>query len=118
MSAGNDLLTEQFEQNRARLRRWPTGCSARSAEADDAVQETWLRLNRAGDRDRQPRRLADHGRRPGLPGHAALAHDPPRGRRSSRRRRAAPARRTPIPHGRRELADSVGRGAAGRAGDA
>ena len=28
--------------------RSPTGCSARSSEADDAVQEAWLRLSRAG----------------------------------------------------------------------
>ena len=27
--------------------RWPTGCSARVSEADDAVQEAWLRLSRS-----------------------------------------------------------------------
>ena len=42
-----DVLAEQFEANRARL----TGVSYRmlgsTAEADDAVQEAWLRLSRS-----------------------------------------------------------------------
>ena len=56
------------------------------AEADDAVQEAWLRLSRtdAGEIENL-RRLADHGRRPHLPRHAA--------------RRAAPgARSRSTPH--------------------
>ena len=41
-------------------------------EAEDAVQEAWLRLDRAGDeRIENLRRLADHGRRAGVHRHAA-----------------------------------------------
>ena len=55
--------------------RSPTGCSARP-EAEDAVQEAWLRLSRAdAERRREPRRLADHGRRARVPRHAALARN-------------------------------------------
>ena len=44
------------------------------SEADDAVQEAWLRLSRTDtERGREPRRLADHRRRARLPEHAALA---------------------------------------------
>ena len=50
------------------------------SEADDAVQDAWLRLSRADTRERrQPRRLADHGGGPGVPEHAARAPDPARG---------------------------------------
>jgi RNA polymerase sigma-70 factor (ECF subfamily) len=43
----HDVLAERFEAHRARLRAlaYQTLCSA--SEADDAVQETWLRLSRA-----------------------------------------------------------------------
>ena len=52
----------------------PTGCSARSARPTTRVQETWLRLSRSdAGGHREPRRLADDGRGPGLPQHAALA---------------------------------------------
>jgi RNA polymerase sigma-70 factor, ECF subfamily len=44
------------------------------SEADDAVQEAWLRLSRSDTkRRREPRRMADDGRRAGVPRHAALA---------------------------------------------
>ena len=76
--------------------RWPTGCSARPSEADDAVQEAWLRLSRAdADDDREPRRLADDRRRARLPRHAALAQVAPRGA-----HRPAPARADREPRGR------------------
>ena len=52
-----DWLAEEFEQHRPQLRTSPIGCSARSSEADDAVQEAWLRLDRAdAERRREPRR--------------------------------------------------------------
>src|SRR5947207_3720227 len=42
-----DWLAEQFEQNRPRLRGVAYRMLGSLAEADDAVQEAWLRLNRA-----------------------------------------------------------------------
>lgn len=39
--------TEQFEQNRAHLRAVAQRMLGSAAEADDAVQEAWLRLNRS-----------------------------------------------------------------------
>src|SRR2546429_224866 len=39
--------TEQFEHNRAHLRAVARRMLGSAAEADDAVQEAWLRLNRA-----------------------------------------------------------------------
>jgi RNA polymerase sigma-70 factor (ECF subfamily) len=41
-------LTEQFEADRARLRAVAHRILGSSAEADDAVQEAWFRLNRTG----------------------------------------------------------------------
>jgi RNA polymerase sigma factor (sigma-70 family) len=42
-----DPLTEQFEKHRDRLRAVAFRMLGSSYEADDAVQETWLRLNRS-----------------------------------------------------------------------
>jgi len=42
-----DRLAESFEQNRARLRAVAYRMLGSFAEADDAVQEAWLRLSRA-----------------------------------------------------------------------
>ncbi len=42
-----DLLTQQFETHRARLRAVALRMLGSSYEADDAVQEAWLRLNRS-----------------------------------------------------------------------
>jgi RNA polymerase sigma factor (sigma-70 family) len=42
-----DWLTEQFEANRGHLRSVAYRMLGSQAEADDAVQEAWLRLNRA-----------------------------------------------------------------------
>src|ERR1700680_1296442 len=39
-------LTEQFEQQRSRLRAIANRMLGSFSEADDAVQETWLRFNR------------------------------------------------------------------------
>ena len=42
------LLAEQFEANRSHLRAVAYRMLGSASEADDAVQEAWLRLNRAG----------------------------------------------------------------------
>ncbi len=42
----NDSLTEQFEANRTHLRAVAYRMLGSVSEADDAVQEAWLRLNR------------------------------------------------------------------------
>src|SRR5262245_60330747 len=47
MSEGN-WLAGQFEQNRPRLRAVAYRMLGSAAEADDAVQEAWLRLSRSG----------------------------------------------------------------------
>src|SRR3954469_14975728 len=43
-----DLLAQRFEENRANLRAVAQRMLGSAAEADDAVQEAWLRLDRAG----------------------------------------------------------------------
>ena len=42
-----DWVTEQFEQNRGRLRGVAFRMLGSLSEADDAVQEAWLRLSRS-----------------------------------------------------------------------
>ena len=70
----SDWLAERFEEHRPHLRAVAYRMLGSLSEADDAVQEAWLRLSRADtERDREPRRLADHGRRARVPGHAAVA---------------------------------------------
>ena len=44
----HDWLAERFEENRPHLRAVAYRMLGSSTEADDAVQETWLRLSRAG----------------------------------------------------------------------
>ena len=44
----NRWLAERFEEQRPRLRSMAYRMLGSLAEADDAVQETWLRLNRHG----------------------------------------------------------------------
>jgi RNA polymerase sigma-70 factor (ECF subfamily) len=46
--ADNDSLAEQFEANRGHLRAVAYRMLGSLAEADDAVQEAWLRLSRSG----------------------------------------------------------------------
>ena len=46
-----ETLTERFEASRPRLHAIATRMLGSSAEADDAVQETWLRASRAGTDD-------------------------------------------------------------------
>ncbi|HEX9538016.1 MAG TPA: sigma factor, partial [Streptosporangiaceae bacterium] len=43
-----DWLAERFEQNRPHLRAVAYRVLGSVSEADDAVQETWLRLSRSG----------------------------------------------------------------------
>jgi RNA polymerase sigma factor (sigma-70 family) len=47
----NDWLTERFEEQRAHLRAVAYRMLGSLSEADDAVQEAWLRLNRADTSD-------------------------------------------------------------------
>ncbi|MEX2627473.1 MAG: sigma-70 family RNA polymerase sigma factor, partial [Ilumatobacteraceae bacterium] len=47
----NDTLSERFEEQRPRLRGVAYRMLGSTGEADDAVQEAWLRLNRADTRD-------------------------------------------------------------------
>ena len=44
----NDSLAEQFEEKRGHLRGVAYRMLGSLAEADDAVQEAWLRLSRSG----------------------------------------------------------------------
>src|SRR5436309_4094835 len=44
----NEWLADRFEQHRARLRAVAYRMLGSLAEADDAVQDTWLRLSRSG----------------------------------------------------------------------
>src|SRR5262245_56874116 len=43
-----DVLAQRFEQQRPRLRAVAYRLLGSTAEADDAVQDAWLRLSRAG----------------------------------------------------------------------
>jgi len=47
----NDLLAEQFERYRSHLRAVAYRMLGSLAEADDAVQEAWIRVSRAGTED-------------------------------------------------------------------
>src|ERR1044071_3470676 len=51
MTDQSDFLAEQFEQQRPRLRAVAYRMLGSLIEADDAVQEAWLRLSRAGASD-------------------------------------------------------------------
>jgi len=43
------FLAEQFEEKRATCEGWPTGMLGSQTEADDAVQEAWLKVSRSGN---------------------------------------------------------------------
>lgn len=46
-ASGDNVLAEKFEQSRGRLRTIAYRMLGSTSEADDAVQEAWLRLNRS-----------------------------------------------------------------------
>ena len=106
-----NLLAERFEANRAHLRAVAYRMLGSLSEADDAVQEAWLRLEpRRRQRRREPGRLADHGRRRGSASTCCARAS--RGARS-RSTRTCPSRSSAATAGRRSraralLADSVG----------
>ncbi len=110
-----DWLAERFEEKRTHLQAVAYRMLGSLGEADDAVQETWLRLSRSDTSgvenlggwlttvvarvcldmlrsraSRREERLADHRRGQGVPGHAAIACVPAGG---APRRPAARARR-------------------------
>jgi RNA polymerase sigma-70 factor (ECF subfamily) len=67
----------RFEEHRPHLRAVAYRMLGSLPEAGDAVQDAWLRLKPVGcGRGGEPGRLADDGRRPGVPEHAALACRP------------------------------------------
>src|SRR5262245_46521464 len=51
MSGGNDWLAQRFEGHRGHLRRVAYRMLGSLGEAEDAVQEAWLRLARSGAKD-------------------------------------------------------------------
>ena len=85
----SDRLAERFEEHRSRLTAVAYRMLGSSGEADDAVQEAWLRLSRSdAERDREPAGVAHHRRVPGVPEHAAGAPLAARGAAGPRRARA------------------------------
>ena len=75
-----EFLAEQFEEHRAHLRAVAYRMLGSLSEAEDAVQEAWLRLSAERRRRRREHgRLADHGDRTRVPQHAALARGAARG---------------------------------------
>ena len=75
--ADSDWLAGAFEEHREHLRAVAYRLLGSMSDADDAVQDTWLRLTGADASERgEPRRLADDGRRPGVPEHAPVAPAP------------------------------------------
>ena len=76
----NDWLAEQFERNRTHLRAVAYRMLGSQSEAEDAVQEAWLRLSRSDASAVQNLNgWLDHCRCAVVPGHAALAQVPARG---------------------------------------
>ena len=69
-----DVLAQRFEDSRPHLAAVAYRMLGSRAEADDAVQEAWLRLARSDvDGVDNLRRMAHDGRVPGVPGHAAVS---------------------------------------------
>ena len=70
-----DWLASEFEEHRAHLRSVAYRMLGSASEADDAVQETWIRLSRTDTSDvEKPARLADDRHRTPLPRYATSAH--------------------------------------------
>ena len=73
-----DWLAERFEEHRGRLRAVAYRMLGSVSEADDAVQEAWLRLSRSdADEIDNLGALADDGGRTRVAEHAALTPDAP-----------------------------------------
>ncbi len=67
-----DTLAQQFELDRPYLRGVAYRMLGSFDDAEDAVQDAWLRASAAKvGRDRKRARLADHHRQPRLPEHVA-----------------------------------------------
>ena len=67
-------LAERFDEHRTHLRAVAYRMLGSVSEAEDAVQDTWLRLSRADAGSIENLgRLADDGHGPGLPEQAAVA---------------------------------------------
>jgi hypothetical protein len=70
----HNWLAERFEGDRPHLRAVAYRMLGSLSEADDAVQEAWLRLSRSDTTGVENLgQMADGGRRARVPGHAALA---------------------------------------------
>ena len=110
--AERNPLEAEFEAHRTHLRAVAYRMLGSLSEADDAVQEAWLRLSRAdAERDREPRRLADDGRRAASASNMLRARSDARAR--SRSTSTCPTRSSTAPTAADPehealLADSVG----------
>jgi hypothetical protein len=69
----HEWLAERFEENRTRLRAVAYRMLGSTSEGDDAVQEAGCGWQLRHERRREPRRMADDGRRAGVPRHTAVA---------------------------------------------
>ena len=73
----SEWLADRFEEQRPHLRSVAYRMLGSLSEADDAVQDTWLRVSRAGvSGGREPRRLAHHDRCPRVSEQAASSECP------------------------------------------
>jgi hypothetical protein len=73
------FLAERFQAHRSHLRGVAYRMLGSLSEAEDAVQETWLRLGRSESDDIANLGGVDDGGRPRLPGHASLPQVAARG---------------------------------------
>jgi hypothetical protein len=70
----NELLAEQFDAHRTHLIALAYRMLGTGNAAEDAVQESWMRLSRSDPGgDREPRRVADERGRQRVPRRAAVA---------------------------------------------
>ena len=106
----NEWLADRFEEHRAHLRAVAYRMLGSVTEAEEAVQDTWLRLSRSGRRrGGEPRRLADHHRRARLPERPAGPEGASRAdRRPAHARPGGEPRGQCHPEEESLLADSVG----------